>query len=326
MRKKSQWIIVFFLSGFISVFPWGSGSAMDFPTKPITLWIGYNPGGETDLSGRAIAEAAGKYLGQPVVAVNKPGGSGALMLSNLMGVKPDGYTIGVMTMGSLIASHMRKVPYECARDFTPIIHYGNYAFGFAVKADAPWKNFKEYLSWAKENPGKAKYSTTGLGGPQHLAMERMAVERKIQLIPVPYASGHEAVVAILGGHVPGGALGGDWIPYVRGLKEDKLRCLMVFLEKRMKQFPEIASIREFGFNFDAPNMIGIVGPKGMSEEIIKKLHAGFKKAMADPIFENGLESHFMPIVYYNSEEFGKLIAEADREQGTLIRQLGLRKE
>jgi tripartite-type tricarboxylate transporter receptor subunit TctC len=103
-----------------TLFP-GYGFSADFPTKPIALWIGYGPGGETDLSGRGIAEAAGKNFGQPVVVINKPGGSGATMLSQLKTVKPDGYTIGSMTMGSLVASHMRKVPYECSKDFTPSI-------------------------------------------------------------------------------------------------------------------------------------------------------------------------------------------------------------
>ena len=94
----------------------------------------------------------------------------------------------------------------------------------------------------------------------------------------------------------------------------------------MKQFPEIPCIREFGFNFEYPNMLGIVGPKGIPEELIKKLHDGFKKAMDDPLFLGGMGSHHMPVVYYSSEEYAKFIRKADEEQGALIRNLGLRKE
>ncbi len=323
MQGRCLWVVVSFLFGFILSFFPGSGFAAEFPTKSINFWIGYNAGGDTDLASRPLAEAAAKFLGQPVVAVNKPGGSGAIMLSNLMGVKPDGYTIGVMTMGSLLASHMRKVPYVCSRDFTPIIHFSHYAFGNAVMADAPWKDFEEYLKWAKENPGKAKYATSGLGGPQHLIMERIAIERNIQLIAVPYTSGHESLTAVLGGQVTMASVGGDWVHFV---ESGKMRCLVILVGKRMKQFPNVPTVREFGFNFEAPNMIGIVGPKGMSPEVVKRLHDGFKKAMEDPIFVQSMEARFQPIVYMNSEEFGKSIAEADREQGVLIRQLGLRKE
>jgi len=230
-------------------------------------------------------------------------------------------------MGSLIASHMRKVPYECSKDFTPIIHYGHYAAGFAVRVDSPWKNLEEYLNWAKENPGKAKYSVVGSGSPQHLVMERVAMDRKIKLIHVPYNSGGEAAVAILGGHVTAGSLGGDWIPYVQpDGQPGKLRCLMLTLGKRMKEFPEIPCIREFGFNFEYPNMLGIVGPKGIPEPLVKKLHDGFKAAMDDSFFLAGMRSHHMPVVYYSAEEFGKIIKIADEEQGMLIRNLGLRKE
>jgi tripartite-type tricarboxylate transporter receptor subunit TctC len=317
-RRALAILFVLFFS-FLSV----TAFSADFPAKPITLWVGYNPGGETDLSGRAISEAASKFLGQPVVVVNKPGGSGATMLSQLKTVKPDGYTLGVMTMGSLIASHMRKVPYVCSKDFLPIIHYGYYAAGFAVKSDAPWGSFEDFLKWAEEKPGMAKYSCVGSGSPQHLIMERIAIERKIKLTIVPYTSGHEAAMAILGGHVVGGSLGGDWIPFV---KSGQLKCLLLLGGQRMKQFPNIPHIREFGFQFEFPNMIGIVGPNGIPEPIVKKLHEGFKKAMAEPVFEQALETHYMPIVYLNSEEFGRKIKEADEEQGALIRKLGLRKE
>jgi tripartite-type tricarboxylate transporter receptor subunit TctC len=163
--------------------------------------------------------------------------------------------------------------------------------------------------------------------PQHLIIEQVAKARKIKLTVVPYSSGSEATVAILGGHVPAGSLGGDWIPYVKpDGQPDKLRCLMVLTGKRMNKFPGIPAIREFGFDFEFANMLGIVGPKGIPEEIVKKLHDGFKKAMEDPLFLNVLESRNMPFTYYSSEEYGKFIKEKDKELGGLIRELGLRKE
>lgn len=143
MKKHPVQIIIFSLIALCIIY--GNGLSADFPTKPITLWIGYKSGGETDLSARAIGETASKFLGQPFIAVNKPGGSGATMLSQLKAAKPDVYTIGIMTMGSLTASHMRSVPYVCSTDFTPIIHYGHFAAGFAVKSDAPWRTFEDFL-------------------------------------------------------------------------------------------------------------------------------------------------------------------------------------
>jgi len=294
-----------------------------YPAKPITLIIGYPAGGSVDTCARPFANAASKLLGQPFVIVNKPGGGSSVAIAGLKNEKPDGYTIGLLISGAVMSQHMRKVPYDTATDFTPIMQYGVYLYGLVVRSDSPWNTFKEFVDYAKANPGKIRYSTAGPGTPQHLVMERLAMREKIKWTHIPFEGGAPAVAALLGGHVEASSQTTEWKKHVEA---GRLRLLTVYGEKRMIDFPEVPTLVDLGYPIIAPSLGSVVGPKGLSPAVVETLHGAFRKAMEDPDFIRISRQMDMPPVYRGPQELAKHLVEMNEEVGSLIRTLGLRKE
>ncbi len=317
-------LAVFFLSLFsMAVFPGMAPAQEKYPSRTINFMIGYPAGGTTDVCARPLTNAASKILGQPVVVVNKPGAGSAVAVAMLKNEKPDGYTIGILPSGAVLSQHMRKVPYDSAKDFTPIMQYAVYLYGFVVRADAPWKTFKEVIEFAKANPGKLRYSTAGPGTPQHLVMERLAMKEKVKWTHVPFDGGGPAIAALLGGHVEASSQTTEWKKHV---ETGRLRLLAVYGEKRMKEFPNVPTLLELGYGITAPSLICIIGPKGLSPQIVDTLHQAFKKAMEDPDFVKIGEQMDQPVLYRNPQDLGKHLVEMNEQVGALIKSLGLRKE
>jgi len=322
--KKVFWIIailgmVYFLQGL----PGEACAQEKYPTKPVNFIIGYPAGGTTDVCARPLVSAAGKILGQPIVVVNKPGGASAVAVATLKTEKPDGYTIGILPSGAVLSQHMRKVPYDSAHDFTPIMQYAIYLYGLVVRADAPWNNFKDFIEYAKANPGKIRYSTAGPGTPQHLVMERLALKEKIKWTHIPFEGGAPAVAALLGNHVEASSQTTEWKSHVEA---GRLKLLAVYGEKRMADFPNVPTLLELGQGITAPSLISIIGPKGLSSQVVETLHAAFKKAMEDPDFIKMGRQMDQPSLYRGPQDLAKYLVTMNDEVGTLIRSLGLRKE
>ena len=294
-----------------------------YPTRPINFIIGYPAGGSTDICARPLVTAASKILGQPIVVVNKPGGGSAVGAASLKNEKPDGYTIGILASGAVLSQHMRKVPYDSATDFTPIIQYAVYVYGLVVQSDGPWKTFKEFIDYAKANPGKVRYSTAGPGTPQHLVMERLALKEKIKWTHIPFDGGTPAISALLGGHVEASSQTTEWKKHV---ETGRLRLLAVYGEKRMMDFPTVPTLLELGYDITAPSLICVVGPKGLSPHVVEALHKAFKEAMEDPDFIKMSRELDQPVIYRDPKDLANHLVQMNAEVGTLIRSLGLRKE
>jgi len=294
-----------------------------YPTKSINFIIGYPAGGTTDVCARPLVAAAGKILGQPVIVVNKPGGASVVAVATLKNEKPDGYTIGILPSGAVLSQHLRKVPYDSAKDFTPIVQYAVYLYGLVVQTNSPWKTFKEFIDYAKANPGKIRYSTAGPGTPQHLVMERLALKEKIKWTHIPFDGGGPAIANLLGGHVEASSQTTEW---KKNVEAGTLRLLAVYGEKRMSDFPNVPTLLELGYNIIAPSLICVVGPKGLSPQIVETLHRTFKKAMEDPNFIKMGRQLDQPVIYRGPQELGKHLVEMNEEVGSLIESLGLRKE
>ncbi|MGC8809336.1 MAG: tripartite tricarboxylate transporter substrate binding protein [bacterium] len=294
-----------------------------YPTKAINFIIGYPAGGSTDVCARPLVAAASKILGQPIIVVNKPGAASAVAVALLKNEKPDGYTIGILPSGAVLSQHMRKVPYDSAKDFTPIMQYAVYLYGLVVKSESPWKTFKDFIEYAKANPGKIRYSTAGPGTPQHLVMERLALKEKIKWTHVPFEGGPQAITALLGDHVEASSQTTEWKKHVEA---GILRLLAVYGEKRMIDFPNTPTLLELGYDIVAPSLISIVGPKGLAPQIVETLHQAFKKAMEDPDFIKISRQLDQPALYRGPAELAKHLVEMNESVGALIRSLGLRKE
>jgi tripartite-type tricarboxylate transporter receptor subunit TctC len=327
MQKKTRkllWILTILGVSFSLHFFHGSAPAQEkYPTKPINFVIGYPAGGTTDVCARPLVMAASKILGQPIVVLNKPGGGSAVAVASLKIEKPDGYTIGILPSGAVLSQHMRKVPYDSAKDFTPIMQYAVYLYGLVVRSDSPWKTFKEFIDYAKANPGKVRYSTAGPGTPQHLVMERLALKEKIKWTHIPFQGGGPAVTALLGGHVEASSQTTEWKAHVEA---GRLRLLAVYGEKRMADFPNVPTLLELGYDITAASLISIVGPKGVSPQIVETLHGAFKKAMEDPDFIKVSRQMDQPPLYRGPADLAKHLVKMNEEVGGLIKSLGLREE
>jgi tripartite-type tricarboxylate transporter receptor subunit TctC len=292
-----------------------------YPSKPVNLIVGYPAGGTTDLSARTLASAAGKTLGQPVVILNKPGGASSVAVAFLKNEKPDGYTIGILPSGAVLSQHMRKVPYDSAKDFTPIMQYAVFLYALVVRADSPWKTYKEFLEYAKANPGKIRYGTGGSGTPQHLVMERLAMKEKIKWTHIPFQGGGPAVTALLGGHLEACPGTSEWRPHVEA---GSLRLLAAFGEKRMMDFPNVPTLLDLGYDIIAPSLLCIVGPQGVPPQIVETLHGAFKKAMEDPGFIHVCKQGDLPLIHRGPEDLAKHLVQMNEEVEGLIQSLGLR--
>jgi len=322
-RSLLGWITVLCFICFATTVPGIVFAQEKYPARPINFVVGYPAGGTTDICARPLVLAASKILGQPIVVVNKPGGGSAVAMASLKNEKPDGYTIGILPSGAVLSQHMRKVPYDSAKDFTPVMQYAVYLYGLVVRPDSPWKTFKEFIEYAKANPGKIHYSTAGPGTPQHLVMERLALKEKIKWTHIPFEGGAPAVSALLGGHVEAASQTTEWKKQV---ESGRLKLLAVYGEKRMTDFPNVPTLLELGYDIVAPSLICIVGPKGLSPQIVEILHRAFKKAMEDPDFIKVSDQVDQPAVYRGPQELARHLVEMNEEVGSLIRSLGLRKE
>jgi tripartite-type tricarboxylate transporter receptor subunit TctC len=319
--KRKGWEIIF-LSGIIFLIPILS-SAQPYPTKPINILVGFAPGGTMDISTRVLSSKAEKFLGQPFLISNNGGGGGSVALGIVAKERSDGYYLaGCTSTGLIRIPQFRPVPYKL-EDFVPIMHFGAPQTGVVVKADSPFRTFKDLVEYAKKNPGKVTYSSTGVGSPMHLAMEYVAKQEGIQWTHVPYPGSTPALTALMGGHVTAQSGSTEWIPQIRA---GEVRLLATHGEKRMKIFPDVPTFRELGYDFINETVFMVAAPKGTPSPIVKRLEEAFHKAMDDPEFIQVMEKMEIEITYRNSEDTKKYLEEAYARLGKMIIELKIPKE
>jgi tripartite-type tricarboxylate transporter receptor subunit TctC len=279
----------------------------DYPTKPINFYIGYTAGGATDLSARAFSEAAGKYLGQQFVPINKTGGGGSLAAMAAMTAKPDGYTLcgGFATSTACVVPLSKDAPYKDLSGFTLIANYGTFAYPLIVKADAPWKTWKEFIEWAKKNPKAAKVGLSGALSVdvKGLYLWRIAKQEQADLTFVAFKGTPEVVTAILGGHITLYSVVADasTVPF---LKEGRTRLLMYMGKEKIPGYENVPSAQEL-YGISTPAFMGVVGPKGLPAYVLKKLDDAFAKAVQDPQFISTMERTCTPALYMNRGDFSQ---------------------
>jgi tripartite-type tricarboxylate transporter receptor subunit TctC len=296
-----------------------------FPTRPIRLIIPWPPGGSADAQLRSLGEIAARRLGQPVVIENRPGAGGTLHAPYLAReARPDGYTLGQMHLSVIRRAFLvRNAQWDPVADFTPIIGLTGWLFGVAVKSDSPIRTWQDYLAYARTNPGRLSFSTSGIATTNHLAMEDIAAREKIELVHVPYRGANEGVTAVLGGQVMSIADSSVWAPFV---EDGRLRVLCVWSAERVARFPDAPTLRELGYDMVVTSPYGLVGPKGMDPGVVRILHDAFREALFDA--ENGrVRAQFdMQPQYLDSEAYGQFIAERAAYERDMVRKLNLRIE
>lgn len=298
-------------------------SAAGFPSKPITLLMGWPPGSGPDVWHRSLADAMTRILGQPVVVENKAGASGTLAPAALVTAKPDGYTIAHMPITVLRLPVMQKVAFDPLKDFTWIVHMSGFQFVTMVRADSPIKTMKDYLDYAKANPGKMTYGSPGSGTSLHIGMELIAKHAGVQFTHVPFKGTIESVTNLEGGHVMSVAGGSEAYPLIQA---GKIRALAAWTEKRLPGLPDVPTLKEVGlpFVFDSP--YGMAGPKGMDPAIVKKLHDAIKLAMEDPKTIEVRSKFNMVDRYMDTAAYAKFQVELFEKEKKYLTDLGLAKK
>ena len=295
-----------------------------YPEKQITVIMCWAAGGSVDLSFRPLATAASRILGQQLAIEIRPGASGGVGMGVLKTRKPDGYHLGVTSISTLIHQNMNKVTYDLLKDFAPILQFADAPYGLAVLTDAPWKTFKDFMDYAKSNPGKIRFSSSGPGDPGgFLTMSSLGNRLSVHWNHIPFEGGPPALAAILGGHVEAYAASlGVVKPQILA---GRLRLLATFGEKRQAAFPNVPTLKEMGIPIVAPSFNGVFAPVGITGEVQETLHQAFKKSMEDPDFMKALELTDKTSVYRGPQDAAAHFFEVDQEIKRVIREMKLRK-
>jgi tripartite-type tricarboxylate transporter receptor subunit TctC len=294
-----------------------------FPSRPITLIAPWPAGGSSDAIMRAFGQSASKILGVPVVIENKPGVGGTLGATAMMQAKPDGYTITQLPLGIYRLPHMQTMPFNPVTDITHIVCLTGYTFGIACTADAPFKNLKEMVAYAKANPGKLEYGHTGTGTTPHLAIEEFSEKAGIKLNPIPFKGSAEIMQAILGGHIRVMSGTTEFAPHVQS---GKLRLLATLGSQRNKAFPDVPTVKESGWDTITESPFGIGGPKNMDPAVVKVLHDAFKATLDDPEVKAALDKFFQPTIYMNTADYTAYAQRTFAAEKATIERLGLAKK
>mgnify|MGYP003390509899 FL=1 len=300
----------------------GTASAQSFPAKPVKLVIAFPAGGPTDISMRVLADNASKILGQPVIVENKPGAGGTLPAQALQTAQPDGYTLAQIPLGVFRLPYTTKINWDPVKDISYVLNVTGYAFGIVVPADSPLKTWTHFVAWAKANPGKLSYGSTGTMTSPHLTTELVAQKLGIELLHVPYKGSADLMQATLGGQLMAAADSTGFAPQVEA---GKLRVLNTWGAERLAKFPDAPTLKELGLDIVQNSPFGIGAPKGTPAPVVKRLHDAFKQAMEQESYRTALARYDMVPMYMSTAAYQKFAQETFAREKALVEKLGLAK-
>lgn len=325
MRKTlGDWSKIAALLLFGSV----SAAAQDYPNRAISWVVPYAAGGITDNASRTIAKQLGEELGQPVVVENKPGAGGIVGAEYVAHAKPDGYTL-LYTANGIVATYpylYKKLSYDPQRDFTPLHGVQKVYMLVVVRADSPFKTLADLIAYGKKNPGKLNYATIGTGSVQHLFGELLQKEAGFKMTAIPYKGLAPALNDLLGGSID------ITLDYPITMKDQieagKVRALAISGEQRAKSLPDVKTVAELNYpNAAFTAFTGVVLPKGIPADVLKKLAAAFDKVMSSPqivkyMVDQGADT--MPGM--GPEKYADFLAKERTKMKSIVEQAGIEPE
>jgi tripartite-type tricarboxylate transporter receptor subunit TctC len=296
-----------------------------YPSRPITLVAPFPPGGVADLTARPVAAALERVLRSPVGVVNKTGAAGAVGMQFVATSKPDGYTLLLALSSISIIPEADKIfgrpPAFTVDQFAPIALVSADPTILVVRAESPWKTAKEFIEDAGKRPGQISYSSSGIYGTLHMAMELLSHAAGVRLRHIPTPGAGPALTAILGGHVDALASGPAVIlPHV---KSGKLRALAGWGDRRVAALPEVPTFKELGYP-DAEFYIwaGVFAPRGTPEPVLARLREAMRGAVADAEFKAAMDKLETPIAFKQGAEFQAFFDADARRLADGVRKVG----
>ena len=282
--------------------------AQMFPQKPIKLLVPFAAGSGGDVATRIASVPLGEALGQPLVIDNRAGAGGSLVADLTAKSAPDGYTLMIATAGALVYRPflVKNVPYDGIRDFTPVGIVGDTAGAILVSNALPASNMRELIEYAKANPGKLSYGTSGVGTNHHLSMEQIQVLTGARLVHVPYKAANQAMLDVMTGQIPiAFTIIGPAVPQI---KAGKLRAFALDSEKRNARAPDVPSIREAVPAFESPPAwMAMFGPANMPPALTRRINAEMNRVIAQSAVRGKLEEIGFDVVAVSPEEFAAVV-------------------
>lgn len=298
-RRTSQFPIALAAATFIVAAIMPSYGLAEYPERHITLIVPWNAGGSTDLSVRPLASAAEKYLGQPVVLVNKPGATATIGMSELARAAPDGYTMAVYNAATYMAPMTGvKVAYDPVKSFSFISYYGDNLIGIVVGKNARWRTLKELIESGKRDPGKISFGNPGSSTTEALMAEGLQTHSGAKFISVPYTGVAPALAALLGGHVDFISATSAWAPHVA---KGELRLLALNSGSRVNIYPDVPTLNELGYPY-LRSIAALAAPAGVPDDRRAKLENAFRMALKSEGFVKAMDTLRMAIVDMSGEE------------------------
>ncbi len=301
-------------------------AAETYPSRPIRLILPIAPSGGSDITARALAPKLVEALGQQVVIDNRPGGGGTVGMSLAARAAPDGYTLVHSSIGpvAIDASLHSKMPYDTVRDFTPIARMVSALNILVVHPSVPVKSVKDLIAYAKANPTKINYGSSGLGHADHMAAEIFNSMVGVKMQHIMYKGGAPAMTELLGGNIE--LIFSTVSTAVTFIKAGRIRPIAVTSAKRVTLFPDIPTVAEAGLpGFVVDNWYCVLGPKGLPKAIVQRLHKEYNRAVAQPDIGKRLESvGIFPFPLPTPEAFGDYIKSETAKYARVVKEAGIR--
>jgi len=319
MRK----IVAFAAVSFTLIGAMQAAQAQNYPTRPVTLVLGFAPGGPSDVMARIFSRKLEQALGQPIVIENRTGAGGNIAGEMVARAAPDGYTLLLANSGILAAnaSLYKRTGFDAEKDFTPITLVGAQANVLVINPSVPAKTLVELIAYARANPGKISYASGGHGSSPHLAGELLKTEAKIDIVHVPYKGTGPALQDIIAGHVQ--MMFSSVSPAKPQIESGKLRALAVTTLQRTALLPDIATVAELAIpGFEATAWHALVGPAKLPKDVLATIHKAMTATLKDPAISKQLTSLGMDVMPSTPEELTAYIKAEIPKWSALIKASG----
>jgi tripartite-type tricarboxylate transporter receptor subunit TctC len=300
-------------------------AAAQFSERPLTILSGYPPGGMVDIVARLLAEGMKGKFPKGVIAANRSGAGGAVAAAEVATGKPDGTTIVLTPLSTLVIQpQILDLRFKTPDDYEPILNVVSYYPLLVVTTDARWKNAQEFIAEAKANPGKMRIGSPGEGTSSHLNLEELMHVTGTKMTHVPYRGWGESSPALLGGHIEGlVAQPGEVKPMLEG---KRMRPLVVFQNSRHPAFPDAPTAKELGWDVANGVWFLLMAPKGTPAPVMKHIHDAAKAAMEEPSFKAAMELRGVDVDYRPGEKVRADLWREYKAHTVILKRIGMIKQ
>ena len=295
-----------------------------YPSKPVTLLVPFPPGGVVDTVGRPVAEAMGRALGQTMIVENKGGAGGGIGMAQVAKSRADGYSV-LMSLSSVVVlpeadKVLKRNPMFTLDQLKPVARFTADPTALVVRADSPWKTYKDFIAHVKAKPGQVTFGSSGNYGTMHVPMEQLKVATGTFMLHVPYTGAGPAVLALLAGQVDALSTGPSSV--MQHVRAGKLRVLAHWGEGRLAALPEVPSFKELGVPISYSQWAGLFAPAGTPEPVMARLRQAAKAASEDARARQALAAAGTSFQYQDAPEFERFVQTDARAMAALVQRIG----